>query len=163
MSKVGRKSKLTPEVQNTICKGLEAGMSQESAAIYAGISESTYYLWLEKGEKATRGKFLEFLEAVNKSKATILGRLEVEAHRLSLPHTVVTKREVLRKDGTVVELKTTTTEVDSQMTRFILERRHPDLWGKKEKIDITSGDKPLDISLFGVKEDRQPGEGGLLG
>jgi transposase len=147
---VGRKSKLIPEVQERVCKGIEAGMTQESAAINAGIGESTYYRWLERGEKAKSGKYKEFWEEVQASFKKIRGRLEFHAHRVAIPHEVVTVREVIEpKTGKIVELKTTTTEMDSPMARFILERRYSDDWAKKEKIDITTGDKPLSVNLFG--------------
>ena len=46
---MGRKTKLTPEIQETICNWLKLGYYQEDAAVMAGISPSTYYDWLKKG------------------------------------------------------------------------------------------------------------------
>lgn len=61
---MGRRSKLTPEVQERITDALTVGVPRATAASHAGISESTFYNWLEKGEAANRGRFVEFLEAV---------------------------------------------------------------------------------------------------
>ena len=47
---MARPSKLTPEVQENICNWLKLGYYQEDAAIMAGISPSTYYEWMKKGE-----------------------------------------------------------------------------------------------------------------
>ena len=46
---MGRKSKLTPEIQDTICNWLKLGYYQEDAAVMAGIAPSTFYDWLKKG------------------------------------------------------------------------------------------------------------------
>ena len=48
---MARPSKLTPEVQENICNWLKLGYYQEDAAIMAGISASTYYEWMKKGEQ----------------------------------------------------------------------------------------------------------------
>ena len=47
---MARPTKLTPEVQLEICNWLKLGYYQEDAAIMAGISASTYYEWMKKGE-----------------------------------------------------------------------------------------------------------------
>ena len=48
---MARPTKLTPEVQENICNWLKLGYYQEDAAIMAGISASTYYEWIKKGEQ----------------------------------------------------------------------------------------------------------------
>lgn len=67
MAKRGRKSKLTPELQEKICKYIENGYTVEQACALSGISESTYYDWKKRGKKAKSGKFSDFLEAVKKA------------------------------------------------------------------------------------------------
>ncbi len=64
MAKRGRKTKLTPETQEKICKYIKTGYTIEQSCALAGIGVSTYYAWKEKGKTAKRGKFREFLEAV---------------------------------------------------------------------------------------------------
>lgn len=63
-SRMGRRCRLTPEVQDLIVTALRAGSYVESAAQLAGISPSTLYDWLARGRKARSGQFLEFLELV---------------------------------------------------------------------------------------------------
>lgn len=48
--KVGRPSKLTPSVADTICAAIEVGANYEDAARYAGISSSTLSNWRVSGE-----------------------------------------------------------------------------------------------------------------
>ena len=65
--KMGRPSKLTPEVQERICQAIRAGNYYEAACAYAGIGYSTFRVWMIKGEKAKSGKYREFLEAVTRA------------------------------------------------------------------------------------------------
>lgn len=67
MAKRGRKSKLTPELQERICNYIENGYTIEQACALSGIGESTYYDWKKRGKKSKRGKFSDFLEAVKKA------------------------------------------------------------------------------------------------
>jgi alpha-galactosidase/6-phospho-beta-glucosidase family protein len=60
---VGRKTKLTPEVQDKIVQALGVGAIHEHACQYAGIDHATFYNWLKKGEEG-RVPYVEFLDAV---------------------------------------------------------------------------------------------------
>lgn len=50
-SSVGRETKLTPEVQAKVIEAIEAGMFFDRAAEYAGISEGTFWRWMQKGSE----------------------------------------------------------------------------------------------------------------
>ena len=47
----GRPTKLTPQVQAKIVQAIVGGNDITVAAAYAGIGESTFYAWLERGRK----------------------------------------------------------------------------------------------------------------
>lgn len=49
-SKGGRPTKLTPEVQETICRLTREGKFVSAAAVKAGVHRNTVYGWLELGE-----------------------------------------------------------------------------------------------------------------
>jgi transposase-like protein len=61
--KGGRRTKLTPEIQDRIYASLRAGNYACVAARLAGIAESTFYDWLEQGKRARSGRFSEFSES----------------------------------------------------------------------------------------------------
>lgn len=65
----GRPCKLTPELQKRLCDAIAAGNYYEAACGYAGIDYTTFRRWMERGEKATRGKFCDFCQAVRKAEA----------------------------------------------------------------------------------------------
>lgn len=68
-----RRSKLTEELQHKITALLRNGNYVETACGAAGISVSTFYAWMERGEAGeeagTQSAFLEFSEAVHRSRA----------------------------------------------------------------------------------------------
>lgn len=61
MTMVGRKPKYTPERIATICRAIENGETDETAAKIGGISVSCFYDW--------QVKHLDFLEAVKTAKS----------------------------------------------------------------------------------------------
>ena len=71
MSKTGRKTKLNPEIQQRVVRGLGLGLTYDHAAAYAGIDRATFYRWLARGRRdADNGEesiFREFSDAVKES------------------------------------------------------------------------------------------------
>ena len=63
----GRPSKLTPEVQAKIIEGILSCLHQVSAAKLAGISEATFYNWVRRGKKETKGRYFEFVVALKEA------------------------------------------------------------------------------------------------
>ena len=49
--KMSRPTKLTPQLIEDITNWLKLGYYQEDAATMVGISPSTYYEWMKRGEK----------------------------------------------------------------------------------------------------------------
>ena len=106
-NKGGRPTLLTPELQLIICGYIRQDtMYVEQACLKAGISKGSYYNWLEWGE-AKKEPYAEFLDAIKEA--------EAEAE-LSL----------LR------DMKKSPRYWAMYMT--ILERRFPDRWGKRERV-----------------------------
>ena len=50
----GRPTKLTPDVQELIVDGINAGLTYWMTCARAGVTYATFYNWLEKGEVAKR-------------------------------------------------------------------------------------------------------------
>ena len=75
------KTKLTPELTENICKKLKTGIYAKVAAESEGITEKTFYNWLERGERAlelaekdikypeSEEIFLQFLQSVRQATA----------------------------------------------------------------------------------------------
>jgi transposase len=105
------KPKLNAEMSKRICDNIKIGMSYKGAALSAGIVESTFYEWLAKGNKAKSGMYKEFSESVSKANGEARKALVARVH--------------LNKDW--------------RSDAWILERRFPDEWNKKDNVDLSIG------------------------
>jgi transposase len=66
---MARPSKLTDERTEKICRAVKAGNYPGIAARSAGISEATFYRWMEEGRAADSGPHHDFYEAVKRAEA----------------------------------------------------------------------------------------------
>ena len=110
----GAKLKLTPAVQKKITDAIAGGNYNVVAAQFAGIGQSTFYLWLEQGENAQSGKKREFWEAVKDAEA--------------------------RAETRNVLLIERAADTQWQAAAWMLERKHYDRWGRKERHELTGKD-----------------------
>ena len=77
----GRRSKLTPELLQQIAAYARAGAFAWKAAQAVGIGTSTYYRWMEQGEKASSGLYRDFYETVTQAHAQARIAAEMEVRR----------------------------------------------------------------------------------
>ena len=106
---MSRRTKLTPEVQQGIIRTLRLGNSRKDSALYAGISEQTFYSWMKRGREG-ESPFVEFLEEVEKAESAAC----------------IKNVAVIQKAA----------QVTWQAAAWWLERKRPDEWGRKQRVDI---------------------------
>ena len=125
-----RKSKLNEEFIKQAVKLIEAGNYQKHVAQALGITETTWYRWMQEGEKAKSGLKRKFYESIKKAEA----------------------RAVLRN---VAKILQASQEGNWQAAAWWLERRYPDEWGRKDKLDMnTQGEiKILVEKVYTTKEE----------
>lgn len=99
--------KLNADRQARLVEALKSGNTRRASAEYAGIGESTFYRWMERGEAATSGKYKELWEAVKKAEA------DAEVRNVALIQRAA-------NGGTW------------QAAAWWLERRKPQDWAKRE-------------------------------
>lgn len=106
----GRKPKLTPELIKDAEKLVKAGNFVVTVCEFLGIGETTWYRWMREGEKAKSGLKRQFWESIKKAEAEAEIRLVTDLQRIA--------------------------EQDQkwQGIAWILERKWPDRWGKKDRI-----------------------------
>jgi hypothetical protein len=108
-----------------ICDNLRGGCYAVTACARAGIPESDYYDWLQKG-RAGKQPYLEFLESVKKAEA------EAEAAAI----------------GTVLRVGLDPENPNWQAAMTYLERRYPDRWGRRNRVDTGNADaKPFVVKV----------------
>jgi transposase len=110
---MARPTKLSPELEERIVRAVRAGNHVEPACRSAGIGPSTYYRWLERGEREREGPYAEFRAAVRRAEA------EAEVHAVA----------VIRKAMTD----------DWRAALAYLERRHPGRWRRREALELEAG------------------------
>ena len=116
-------SKLTPETQDRVIQAIKMGNYQETAAAYAGISQSTFYGWLERGRNELGSIYSEFLEAVEKAKA------DSEVRDVAL-------------------IEKAATDGSWQAAAWKLERKFPQKWGRVTRTEITGAEgKPISVEV----------------
>lgn len=118
---VGRPSKLTPERQRRLLEAIRGGNYYETACAYAGIDYQTLRNWMKRGEEEGEGVYFEFFEAVKKAEADA----EVSA----------------------VQAIRSGFGDDWRAAMTLLERRYPDRWGRRERMDLQhSGEIGMTLS-----------------
>jgi len=121
---MGRDTKLTIEIQENIIKAIQLGLTLERAVQLSNISLATYYNWKKWGSEQESGIYFDFLEAVKRSEA------EAQANCLA-------KIQKAASDGAW------------QASSWILERRFPREWCRKDKIEHSGSiTQKQDISLM---------------
>src|SRR5215831_8610517 len=72
LGRAGRKTKLTAELTEELCKLLRAGNYVNVSLLVVGLSQDAFYRWLDKGNPdrrdAANAPFREFRERVEKAK-----------------------------------------------------------------------------------------------
>ena len=71
----GRPTKLTPELTERVTSLIEQGNPPHRAVQMVGISERAFYSWMAKGRRQERGKFVQFVQAIEASKARCEAKL----------------------------------------------------------------------------------------
>jgi transposase len=120
MSRPGRPTKLTPELQDRIVALLRAGNYIETAARFCDVDKVTLYAWLKRGNRQANGPFREFLNAVERAQA------EAEIRDL----------EVIRQ------------EPSWQARAWRLERKFPQRWGRHDRLDVGEAPRPVVLDLL---------------
>jgi hypothetical protein len=129
----GRKSILNLKLQREIGKNIKLGMPLKFAAEAAGITETTFYNWMARGEKEKKGQFFEFFEYIKQCQSTA-----VQLH-LKL----ITKAA---------------TKGNWQASAWILERRHPEEFGRRDNLNIKSKNENENLNINANFELQAPEE-----
>ena len=118
----GQPTKLTPAVSRKILQVIEDGNYARVAAAYAGIGETTFYRWLERGESEKSGIYREFREAVKRAETVAEVRCLEKVKLLGA--------------------------ADWKAWMTILERRHPSRWGRRDAVEHSGpGGGPIPIPI----------------
>lgn len=149
---MGRKSKINPERIDTIIASIERGEPNSVAAALAGISESTFYNWLDRGEADadTTGDIdpddylKRDLEAIARhrqiditgcrTKADIAGRINA-APSPYVEFLERYKKATAQAESFVISQMVRTGQADWRFWMTFAERRWPTRWARRSRLD----------------------------
>nr|WP_263326078.1 hypothetical protein [Neobacillus sp. Marseille-Q6967] len=106
----GRKSKLTPLLINDAVKLLKSGNYVTTVCEFIGIDTSTWYRWMREGKKAKTGIKNHFYHAIKKAEAEAEIRMVTDLQKIANENQTW------------------------QALAWMLERKYPERWGRKDKI-----------------------------
>jgi hypothetical protein len=124
----GRPTKLTPEVQEDICRAVRAGNYLETAARRCGLAKSTLYLWLSRGAKELQRLDANPRARMRKSEAPF-----------------VAFSDAVKKAEADAETKAVATimlagQTQWQAMAWYLERKYHKRWGRRQRTELTGAD-----------------------
>jgi len=134
--KIGRPTKLTPELQEKICKYIAEGNYLSVACAAVDVSDQTYHTWLKLGEEEVNnggGMFADFLEGTKKAEAEQEAKI---AERLLAGAMPGERKRVTKTGPEGSSIEITETGGDWLAAATYLERRHPDRWGRRDRTRI---------------------------
>jgi hypothetical protein len=124
---MSRPTKLTKGLSEKICRAIRAGNYPAVAALSVGISQSTFYRWMEEGRSCESGIHRDFYAAVKEAEA------EAEARAVAL----------LAKAGSH----------DWRAALSMLERRFAERWRRRERMESAVEERPVfDLKALPEKE-----------
>jgi transposase len=141
---MARPTKLTHDVIEDICNWLKLGYYQEDAATMAGISASTFYDWMKKGDEGQ--KALE--SGTSSSLPAIQEDGEVEIVDMYSEFSEAVKKARAEAEG--AHLRNIRRAADNgtwQASAWWLERSFPKKWGKRSTLDLSNGEEEIQFQI----------------
>jgi transposase len=134
---MARRSKISPEIIEDISNWLKLGYYQEDAATMAGISESTYYEWIKRGEKVREEMDTKMLTAGENTNDSLAVVEEVEIVDLYLEFSEAVKKARAEAEGAHIRnIRRASDNGVWQASAWWLERSFPKKWGKRSSVEI---------------------------
>lgn len=136
---LGRPTKLTAAISQAILNAVAGGVPYVRAAALAGVTRETALSWLARGQGTGGQKvsayFATFFDALSRAKAQDEARRVLRINQAGQGGAVIYEKTITHADGHV------TTEVrrtppDWQADSWHLERSQPDVWGRRERLDL---------------------------
>ena len=159
---LGRRPRLTRSLAKSIAHHVRNGLPNKDAARLAGIGESTFYRWIERGEEGNDDIYLEFIELLKESLVSFKrANIDLIQRAADTPTTTTTRH--IKTVGGVKTEEVKTEERPPLWTpaAWLLERRFPAEFGRTVlehagRIDGAPDDGPRVIKVIFVDE-KAPG------
>ena len=144
----GRRTTLTPALQERIVAAVRAGNAFGPACEAAGVSAWTGYEWVRRGrgddpDRPTTPLYAAFADAVRQAETAdeleTIARLKRHGERRLLEDSVT----VLPNGTTITVRRWSVPDVRPDMWR--LERKYPNRWGRQRRLEISTPAEPVTV------------------
>ena len=137
---IGRRTRLTPKIQQKIVEAIARGVPFQSACLLAGVPVSVGKEWRARGEgvdpdRPSTPLYAAFADAVAQARA-IDEDQRVQCVREAGYGGAVVARKTVKAPNGVVTTEERFSPPDWQAASWHLERCYPDHWGRKDRLDI---------------------------
>ena len=147
---MGRKSKISPNLIEDVCNWLKLGYYQEDAAVMAGISPSTFYEWMKKGDEMDDIREEDkALPSPDSSLPATQEAVKIEVVNMYSEFSEAVKRARAEAEGAHIRnIRRAADNGSWQASAWWLERSFPKKWGKRSAIEIGGeGGEPIKFSV----------------
>ena len=139
---MGRRTKLTVQIRDTICAFIELGHTNKDAALLSGIEERTLYYWLERGRTAKRGIYFQFIQSIDLALARFkdkhlqaINKSVFESPTKRVNHIKETLDAKGNSLGKLTEEREELLPPSIEGSKFLLERRFPKEFGRQVDVE----------------------------
>jgi len=126
-----KNTKLTEEKIQLASKLIGAGNTVKTIYGALGVSKQTWYNWLDKGSKAKSGLYRKLYEEVEKAES--------------------------RAESRYVTIIAQAAEENWQAAAWMLERKYPERWGRKDKVDLSADKDGFKVVVEYIDKGKQDG------
>lgn len=140
----GRKTLLTPEIQKKIIEAIELGDSDINACAYAGVSQTAFYSWIQKGTdqpatenspaRPARSPYREFAAELTRARAVF------RVNHLRCIARAAQGTKATPGDWRASKFMLAVKWPDEFSERQVLEQRHTNATGQGPVVVATGGD-----------------------
>jgi len=142
------KSSLTPQMLLNLCDQLRKGHFPETAAALCGITKQTLVKWIRRASEPGAPKiYIDLALSIERAQA------EAEARELEIIR--ICSQGYRPKYDESGKLVMAGRNPNWQAAAWLLERRHPKKWGKREQVNLTTGDEDRPIDLDKIKRQNE--------
>lgn len=140
---MGRKTKLTKEIQTAMAEGIKLGLKIHDVCALAGITTTDHYNWLSNGEKPSpKPVYFEYLDTIKKAKPQRKRFILARIYQAGQGGKLVKEKKTVKRKGEAGEIiiEETITEretlPDWKADAWMLERGYPDEFGRKYQVEL---------------------------
>lgn len=142
---MARPTKLNFDTHNKIITAIRAGNYIETAAAYAGVNKSTLYEWLKRGER-------------EKQRVAENSRYRIrESEKPYVEFSNAVEKALAEAEIRDVAIIAKAAKEQWQAAAWRLERKFPDRWGRKDKVDLSADKDGFKVIVEYVDKEEQNG------